>query len=70
MVDKECRLHPRNVEGEFSLLSLAIDPLAPAAPLIDSLRALRDTFPDLPVSFSTEGVGGVAGILSFTAVRA
>lgn len=39
-------------------LTIAIDPLVPTAPLIDSLRALRDTFPDLPVSFSTEGVGG------------
>lgn len=39
-------------------LALAIDPLVPTAPLIDSLRALRDTFPTLPVSFSTEGVGG------------
>ena len=39
-------------------LALAIDPLAPTAPLIDSLRALSETFPDLPVSFSTEGLGG------------
>ena len=39
-------------------LALAIDPLVPTAPLIDSLRALNDTFPDLPVSFSTEGLGG------------
>ena len=39
-------------------LALAIDPLVPSAPFIDSLRALRDTFPDLPVSFSTEGLGG------------
>lgn len=39
-------------------LALAIDPLVPTAPLIDSLRALSETFPDLPVSFSTEGVGG------------
>ena len=39
-------------------LSLAIDPLVPTAPLIDSLRALQSTFPDLPVSFSTEGVDG------------
>ncbi len=39
-------------------LTLAIDPLVPTGPLINSLRALRDTFPDLPVSFSTEGVGG------------
>ena len=39
-------------------LTIAIDPLVPTAPFIDSLRALRDTFPDLPVTFSTEGVGG------------
>ncbi len=39
-------------------LALAIDPLAPTAPLIDSLRALSDFYPDLPVSFSTEGLGG------------
>ena len=39
-------------------LTLAIDPLVPTTPLINSLRALRHTFPDLPVSFSTEGVGG------------
>ncbi len=39
-------------------LALAIDPLVPTAPLIDSLRALSETFPDLPVSFSTEGLGG------------
>ena len=39
-------------------LALAIDPLVPTEPLIGSLRALQDTFPDLPVSFSTEGVSG------------
>ncbi|WP_420606379.1 LysR family transcriptional regulator [Novosphingopyxis sp.] len=39
-------------------LTLAIDPLVPTAPLIDSLRVLSETFPDLPVSFSTEGLGG------------
>jgi len=39
-------------------LALAIDPLAPSAPLIESLRALRASYPDLPVSFSTEGLGG------------
>ena len=39
-------------------LTLAIDPLVPTEPLIDSLRALQHTFPNLPVSFSTEGVGG------------
>jgi DNA-binding transcriptional LysR family regulator len=39
-------------------LTLAIDPLVPTAPLIESLRALNAKFPDLPVSFSTEGLGG------------
>lgn len=39
-------------------LALAIDPLVPTAPLIDSLRALQLQYPDLPVSFSTEGVSG------------
>ena len=45
-------------QGVEPELTLAIDPLVPTAPLIDSLRALRDRFPDLPVSFSTEGMGG------------
>lgn len=44
--------------GLESELALAIDPLVPTAPLIDSLRALGSTYPDLPVSFSTEGLGG------------
>jgi DNA-binding transcriptional LysR family regulator len=39
-------------------LAIAIDPMVPTEPLIASLRALRETFPDLPVSFSTEGLGG------------
>ncbi|MBC8073066.1 MAG: LysR family transcriptional regulator [Deltaproteobacteria bacterium] len=39
-------------------LAIAIDPLVPTAPLIDSVRALGIEFPDLPVSFSTEGLGG------------
>ncbi|WP_254600897.1 LysR substrate-binding domain-containing protein [Caulobacter sp. S45] len=39
-------------------LALAIDPLVPTAPLIDSLSALSQTYPALPVSFSTEGLGG------------
>ncbi len=39
-------------------LALAIDPLVPTAPLIQSLRALSVTFPDLVVTFSTEGLGG------------
>ena len=45
-------------EGLEPELALAIDPLVPTAPLIDSLRALNETFPALPVSFSTEGLGG------------
>lgn len=39
-------------------LAIAIDPLVPTEPLIDSLRALGREFPDLPVTFSTEGLGG------------
>lgn len=45
-------------QGLEAELALAIDPLVPTAPLIDSLRAVGSTFPDLPVSFSTEGLGG------------
>ncbi len=44
--------------GLEASLTLAIDPLVPTGPLIGSLRELRDTFPDLPVSFSTEVIGG------------
>jgi DNA-binding transcriptional LysR family regulator len=44
--------------GLEASLTLAIDPLVPTEPLIDSLRALKDAFPDLPVSFFTEGLGG------------
>lgn len=39
-------------------LVIAIDPLVPTAPLIESLSALSRTFPNLPISFSTEGLGG------------
>lgn len=39
-------------------LTIAIDPLVPTGPLIDSLSALRSDFPDLPVTFFTEGLGG------------
>lgn len=39
-------------------LAVAIDPLVPTAPLIASMRDLGATFPDLPVRFWTEGVGG------------
>lgn len=44
--------------GLESELALAIDPLVPTGPLIESLRALGERFPDLLVSFSTEGLGG------------
>ncbi len=39
-------------------LALAIDRLVPTTPLIDSLRTLNLTFPELVVTFSTEGLGG------------
>lgn len=39
-------------------LVIAIDPLVPTSPLIESLSSLGRTFPNLPVSFSTEGLGG------------
>lgn len=39
-------------------LAIAIDPLVPTAPLIGSVRALGAQFPDLPLRFSTEGLGG------------
>jgi DNA-binding transcriptional LysR family regulator len=39
-------------------LALAIDPLVPTAPLIKSLGALGERYPELPLSFSTEGLGG------------
>lgn len=45
-------------EGIEAELAVAIDPLVPTAAFIDSLHALRAAFPFLPVSFSTEGLGG------------
>ncbi len=45
-------------EGIEPELAVAVDPLTPTAPFIESLRALRDAFPHLSVSFSTEGLGG------------
>jgi len=45
-------------EGIEPELAIAIDPLVPTAAFIDSLHALRGQFPFLPVSFSTEGLGG------------
>lgn len=45
-------------EGLEAELAVAIDPLAPSAPLIKGLSALREAYPALPISFSTEGLGG------------
>lgn len=45
-------------EGTEPELAVAIDPLVPTAAFIESLHALRAAFPFLPVSFSTEGLGG------------
>jgi DNA-binding transcriptional LysR family regulator len=39
-------------------LRLTIDPLVPSAPFIGALRELSHAYPDLPISFSTEGLGG------------
>ncbi len=39
-------------------LTISIDPIVPTSPWIENLRALGDKFPSLPVSFSTEGLGG------------
>ncbi|WP_339758145.1 LysR family transcriptional regulator [uncultured Hoeflea sp.] len=44
-------------------LALAIDPLVPSGPLIESLRALHEIWPHLPISFSTEGLGGALRLL-------
>ena len=45
-------------EGIEPELAVAIDPLVPTVAFIDSLHALRGAFPFLPLSFSTEGLGG------------
>ncbi|TGN42069.1 LysR family transcriptional regulator [Paracoccus liaowanqingii] len=47
-----------NREGLEAELAIAIDPLVPSAPLIETLRALNEAFPHIPISFSTEGLGG------------
>jgi DNA-binding transcriptional LysR family regulator len=44
-------------------LALAIDPFVPTAPLIESLRGLHQNYPHLPISFSTEGLGGALRLL-------
>lgn len=45
-------------EGVEPELAVAIDPLVPTGAFMESLRALKERFPHLPVSFSTEGLGG------------
>ena len=37
--------------------------------MIDGLKALRETFPNLPVSFSTEGLGGALQQLRRPTIR-
>src|SRR5450830_95844 len=44
--------------GYEAELPLAIDPLIPTQPLIESLHDLRETYPDISVTFYTEGLGG------------
>jgi DNA-binding transcriptional LysR family regulator len=39
-------------------LRLAIDPLVPSPPLISALQTLGVAHPELPISFSTEALGG------------
>ncbi len=38
-------------------LTLAVDSFLPTQPLVESLRALKNTFPDLQVTLFTEGMG-------------
>lgn len=45
-------------EGLEPELAIAIDPLVPTAPLIESLRALGAEYPALSLRFSTEALGG------------
>jgi len=47
--------HRRGLEPE---LKLAIDPLVPTPPLVESLEALRSEFPSLTVRFVAESLGG------------
>lgn len=46
--------------GLEAALLFAIDPLIPTEPLIASLHALHARYPDMPVTFYTEGLGGAA----------
>ncbi|CAE6722596.1 LysR family transcriptional regulator [Paraburkholderia nemoris] len=44
-------------DGQEAELSIAADSFVPAQPLIESLKALRDAFPSLPLTLYTEGLG-------------
>ena len=44
--------------GQEAELTIAIDPLVPSEAVIGPLRRLGKAFPTLPVTFSTEGLGG------------
>lgn len=48
----------RIAEGVEPDLAVAVDSIFPNALLMASLKALREPFPDLPVSVFTEGLGG------------
>ena len=45
-------------DGLEAELTIAIDPLVPSDAVIEPLRRLGEAFPALPVTFSTEGLGG------------
>ncbi len=45
-------------DGLEAELALAIDPLMPSAPMINVLKGLREAYPNLPLVFSTERLGG------------
>jgi DNA-binding transcriptional LysR family regulator len=52
------RARAENIVGGLEPeLTIAINPLLPAAPAIEALRALREEFPGLPVMLLTEGIG-------------
>ena len=44
--------------GREAELTIAIDPLVPSDVVVGPLRGLGEAFPALPVTFSTEGLGG------------
>jgi len=46
------------VDGYEAELALSVDPLFPNAVMMESLRALQQAFPLMPVTLLTEGLGG------------